>query len=148
MMQRRQFLYLAATPLFAAGNDPWPASALIEPGAFNRELASEPGGVSIFYVGFPVLYRAAHISGAVLAGACSKPAGLADLQTKLAKLPRSRNVILYCGCCPFEQCPNIRPAYTAAGRFKFASLRVLHLATNLHTDWIVKGYPVEKGGTG
>lgn len=99
---------------------------------------------AIFYVGFPVLYRAAHIKGAALAGPCSKPEGLASLRKALDPLPRDREIVFYCGCCPFQKCPNIRPAYKAAADLGFSRIRVLMLETNLHTDWIAKGYPTSR----
>jgi thiosulfate/3-mercaptopyruvate sulfurtransferase len=60
-------------------------------------------------------------------------------------LPRSTNLVIYCGCCPFEKCPNVRPAFTALNGMGFKKLRVLILPTNLATDWVGKGYPVEIG---
>jgi hypothetical protein len=99
---------------------------------------------AIFYVGFPVLYRGARIQGAVLAGPGSKPEGLELLKKALAPLSRDREIVLYCGCCPFEKCPNIRPAYRAAASLGFSHIKVLVLKTNLHTDWIAKGYPTSR----
>lgn len=107
-------------------------------------LASTKSQPAIFYVGFPVLYRAARITGAVLAGPGSKPEGLDSLTKALRLLPRDREIVLYCGCCPFQKCPNIRPAYQAAAKLGFSRIRVLVLETNLHTDWIAKGYPTSR----
>jgi thiosulfate/3-mercaptopyruvate sulfurtransferase len=149
-MRRRDFLKIAGIPCFVASiasgqtNDPWTAEELIEPAQFSKELATKAQDVHLLYVGFPILYKGAHITGATLAGPCSKPEGLASLKRTAADLPRDRDVVLYCGCCPFVRCPNIRPAYTAMHEMGFTHLRVLHLATNLHTDWIRKGYPVQK----
>ncbi len=143
-MRRRDFLTSsAAVSTLAAQHDPLLSAKLIEPDAFAHELASTPASFSIFCVGFPVLYRAAHISGAMLAGPCSKPQGLAALRRALAHLPRNREVVLYCGCCPLDKCPNIRPAFSAANGLGF-HLKVLRLPTSLHADWVVKGYPVQK----
>ncbi|MDQ2840587.1 MAG: rhodanese-like domain-containing protein [Acidobacteriota bacterium] len=147
-MLRRDLLLSAVScyAVFASETqpDPWPPADLIEPDSFAKQLPSKPDKLLVICVGFPVLYRAAHITGAVLAGPCSKPQGLTDLRKFAANLPHDRQIVLYCGCCPFAQCPNIRPAYTALHSMPFANLKVLHLPTNLHTDWILKGYPVEK----
>ena len=124
--------------------DPWPAGDLVEPKQFAARLQADASKVSILYVGFPVLYRAAHLPGAKLAGPCSKPEGLTALRAVAGPLSRERAVLLYCGCCPFDHCPNIRPGYSAIRELGFSRVSVLHIATNLHTDWISQGYPIEK----
>lgn len=152
-MERREFLYKSLAGLSVAARlsgeessqpDPWPTSSLLQPEELANRLRTEAGKPVILYVGFPVLYRAAHLPGATLAGPCFKPAGLQSLQKAAASLSRSGEVILYCGCCPFEHCPNIRPAYTALRDNGFSKVNVLHLAANLHTDWTAKGFPVER----
>jgi hypothetical protein len=60
-------------------------------------------------------------------------------------VPRSANLVIYCGCCPFDHCPNIRPAYKALHEMGFVHVRVLVLPTSFAADWVEKGYPVEKG---
>lgn len=96
---------------------------------------------TVIYAGFPALYRAAHIPGAVMQGPASKPDSLEKLKQFARGLPKDREVVLYCGCCPFTQCPNIRPAYSA---LRFKNLKVLVIEHNFHTDWVSKGYPTEK----
>jgi thiosulfate/3-mercaptopyruvate sulfurtransferase len=138
-MKRKLITPLLAAALLAAqaASDPWPARASIQP----ADLVSMKPRPVIVYVGFPILYRAARIEGAILAGPGSKPEGLELLTNALRPLPRDRQIVLYCGCCPFEKCPNIRPAYRAAASLGFSDIKVLVLKTNLHTDWIAKGYP-------
>ena len=60
-------------------------------------------------------------------------------------LPRKTNLVVYCGCCPFSRCPNIRPAFTALRDMGFTRLRVLILPKDFAADWVAKGYPVQKG---
>jgi thiosulfate/3-mercaptopyruvate sulfurtransferase len=141
-MKRKFVISLLAAAMLAAQGvpDPWPTRATMLP----AELAAMKPQPAIFYVGFPVLYRAAHIPGAVLVGPCSKPEGLELLTKALRPLPRNREIVLYCGCCPLQKCPNIRPAYQAAASLGFSHVRVLVIETNLHTDWIAKGYPVTR----
>lgn len=124
-----------------AASDPWSASDLLTP----KELA-EPrkDNLTIIYVGFPSLYRAAHIPAAMMEGPASKPDGLGRLKQFARDLPKGREVVLYCGCCPFAQCPNIRPAYSALRDLGFKNLKVLAIEHNFHTDWVSKGYPTEK----
>jgi hypothetical protein len=60
-------------------------------------------------------------------------------------LARNRFIVIYCGCCPWSDCPNVRPAYEALHSLGFTKLKVLYIPDNLGTDWVSKGYPVEKG---
>jgi thiosulfate/3-mercaptopyruvate sulfurtransferase len=46
---------------------------------------------------------------------------------------------------PFGYCPNIRPAFVALHGMGFTRLRVLVMPNNFSSDWVDKGYPVEKG---
>ena len=128
--------------------DAIPASDLMQPKELAQELKGPNGAAeSIFYVGFPNLYAGAHVKGAILAGPASKPAGLDELRRAAASVPRSNPVVLYCGCCPFEKCPNVRPAYRLLKSLGFAQVRVVRIDTNLHTDWVVPGYPTERGAS-
>jgi thiosulfate/3-mercaptopyruvate sulfurtransferase len=52
-------------------------------------------------------------------------------------------MVIYCGCCPWEKCPNVQPAMTTLQEMGFTRVRVLHLPDNFKTNWIDKGYPVE-----
>jgi hypothetical protein len=134
-MRRLLFLALLASTSFSAAD-----IDLIQPDQAVKEL---PGAL-VIHVGFPVLYRSTHIPGSLYAGPGSKDEGIADLKKAVAAQPRTREIILYCGCCPFDKCPNIRPAFAALRGMGFTHVRAMMLATNLKTDWIDKGYPIEK----
>jgi hypothetical protein len=69
---------------------------------------------------------------------------VADLKAWAQPLPRSTNLVVYCGCCPMPKCPNIRPAFVALREMGFTHMRVLILPNDFNTDWTEKGYPVEK----
>ena len=126
--------------------DPWPASALIEPQQFARIISNSAGNKPVtIYVGFPPLYNGAHITNSILAGPTSKPEALDQLRQVVKLLPRSKRIAIYCGCCPFDHCPNIRPAYAYLRDMGFKNVTVVHLPTNLHTDWVAKGFPTAKG---
>ena len=60
---------------------------------------------------------------------------------QLKKLPKNKRVVIYCGCCPFEHCPNVRPAIQLLKQMKFTNYRLLDLPKNIKIDWIDKGYP-------
>ena len=144
-MNRRAFLQLASIsmPLLASqdAHDPWKPSELIQPLDLANRLRQPPSSLEVICVAFPVLYRQRHIAGAILAGPGSKPEGVADLKSALKNLKPDDEVILYCGCCPMQQCPNIRPAYSTAKELGFSKVRILDLPNNFHKDWTAKGYP-------
>jgi rhodanese-like protein len=119
---------------------------LIQAEDLARALAdstSEPP--EVLQVGFKVLFRSGHIPGSRFIGPASKPEGLAALRRALAKLPRTRELVLYCGCCPWRDCPNVRPALRTAQRMGFRNVHVLFIARNLQHDWIDKGLPIREG---
>ena len=99
----------------------------------------------LFMLAFLRLSRVAMFLAVSFHGTASKEEGLAELKKWLATLPRSANLVIYCGCCPFDRCPNIRPAYTAVHDLGFTHVRVLVLPTSFAADWVEKGYPIEKG---
>ncbi|HCS20823.1 MAG TPA: hypothetical protein DIW47_09730 [Bacteroidetes bacterium] len=57
-------------------------------------------------------------------------------------MSRDAEIIIYCGCCPFSDCPNIRPAFEVLNELKFTNPKLLNLPKNLKADWIDKGYPM------
>jgi thiosulfate/3-mercaptopyruvate sulfurtransferase len=114
---------------------------LIQPKELASHLSAKP---AIFHVGFNVLYRnSKHIPGAVYAGPGGRPEGLALLKAAVEKLPRDREIVLYCGCCPWDHCPNIRPAVALLQRLGFTHVKALYLPDNFKVDWMDRGYPVE-----
>jgi hypothetical protein len=134
----------ASFALFALAQDPWPDKEIVQPKVLADRITAKEQPL-VFYVGFPTLYRnGAHVSGAILAGPCSKPEGLETLKKAVSEIPRGKELFIYCGCCPFVKCPNIRPAYSALHEMGFTNVKVVMIETNLHTDWIEKGYPAEK----
>ena len=98
----------------------------------------------LVHVGFAPLYRSGHIPGSRYAGPGSKPAGLAALERALRDVPADQPVVLYCGCCPWTDCPNVRPAFSAAKQ-SHRNVRVLYITSNLERDWIDKGLPSTTG---
>ncbi len=127
--------------------DPWSGAQILHPSDFARELGAAKGesAPTIIYVGFRTLFDGGHIPGASFHGTASKENGLADLKKWIATLPRSTNIVIYCGCCPFDHCPNIRPAYTALHEMGFTRVRVLVLPTRFAAEWVAKGSPMQKG---
>ena len=132
---------------YRVSSDPWSASQTIQPTDLLKELNDSKGGAKpiVVCVGFRPLYLGAHVPGSVFHGAAQSPQGLADLKRWAQGVPRNSSLVIYCGCCPLDRCPNIRPAFDALHDLGFANLRVLLLPHDFATDWVEKGYPVEKG---
>jgi thiosulfate/3-mercaptopyruvate sulfurtransferase len=127
--------------------EPWTNAQVLHAADVVRELEGTKDGSAptIIYVGFRTLFEGGHIAGAGFHGTASKEDGLAELKKWLATLPKSTNLVVYCGCCPFDRCPNIRPAYTALHDMGFTRVRVLVLPTSFAADWVEKGYAMQKG---
>jgi thiosulfate/3-mercaptopyruvate sulfurtransferase len=123
---------------------PWSATQTVQPADLIKELADTSSAPTVLYVGFQRLYTAGHIKGAQFHGSGGSAEGLAQLKSWAAALPRSTNLVIYCGCCPLERCPNLRPAFTALHEMGFTKLRALMLPTSFAEDWAAKGLPVEK----
>jgi thiosulfate/3-mercaptopyruvate sulfurtransferase len=126
---------------------PWTEAQVLHAVDLAPEIAGAKDAHSptIIYVGFRTLFEGGHIPQASFHGTASKEEGLAELKKWLATLPRSANLVIYCGCCPFDRCPNIRPAYAALYEMGFTHVRVLVLPTSFAADWVEKGYPMQKG---
>jgi rhodanese-related sulfurtransferase len=146
-MKALVFAMFASVIVVAADNQhAMTPSDLISPSQLNSQLAAvKSGKIVLIYVGFHMLYEMAHIPGSQYAGAASTAEGLATLQKLVAKLPRNQQIVIYCGCCPWNNCPNIRPAFEALKERGFVNLKALDIPERLGDDWTAKGYPVVKG---
>jgi len=116
--------------------------ALIAPPDLVKLLAAGKSQPAVLYVGSNVLYRSKHIPAAQFAGPGSTPQGIALLKQAVAKLPKDREIVIYCGCCPWDHCPNIKPALEALRQMGYTHVKALDLPLNFKTNWIDRGYPV------
>ncbi len=128
-----------------ADSDPWTKAQTVQPADLVKELGDSKTAPTVVFVGFKRLYGAGHIKGAQYHGTAGSEEGLKALTAWAAGLPRTTNLVIYCGCCPLERCPNIRPAFKALQGLGFKNLRVLLLAQDFATDWADKGFPYDKG---
>jgi thiosulfate/3-mercaptopyruvate sulfurtransferase len=135
---------IAATSIHG-DSDPWTKAQTVEPAGLAKELGNSKTAPTVVFVGFKRLYSAGHIKGAQYHGTAGSDEGLKELTAWAAGLPRSTNLVIYCGCCPLERCPNIRPAFKALQGLGFKNLRVLLLPQDFATDWAGKGFPYDKG---
>ncbi|MBM3401222.1 MAG: rhodanese-like domain-containing protein [Bacteroidetes bacterium] len=118
--------------------DNWTPNDLIEPSALAEIIANPKANQpQIFNIGV-----VDDIKGAKNLGGVSQKENLEKFKTTLSKLPKSTFLVVYCGCCPFERCPNIRPALNLLKTMGFTKAKLLNLPTNLKQNWIDKGYPL------
>lgn len=120
--------------------DPWTVSDLESPANLAASIQSTKADPPLIISVGP----AALIKGSIDIGPAEKAENLGKLKALLSKQPKDRSIVIYCGCCPFAHCPNIRPAFTLLKALKFTNGKLLDLAHNIRTDWIDKGYPTAK----
>jgi thiosulfate/3-mercaptopyruvate sulfurtransferase len=125
--------------------DPWTIDHVIT----TRELSEELSNVNsknlvIYHIGFDFLYNKSHIIGSIYAGPASNQDGLAKIRDEVKKIKYDQNIVIYCGCCPWKHCPNIRPAYKTLINLGFKNVNVLFIPDTFEKDWEEKGYAVER----
>jgi hypothetical protein len=147
---------VAAAVVFAAAQGPAkPAGTvddlapgsphLIQPQELVEAMKTGHEQPVVLYVGPKSFWVQAHIPGADYVGPVAKPEGIQFMRTRIAPVPKSKSVVIYCGCCPWDHCPNIRPAFAELKKEGFTKVRVLYLATSFGVDWKEKGLPVASG---
>lgn len=117
----------------------WTANQLIAPSVLAEKIKSGKNIPVIYSVG-----PGAIIPGSIEVGMTNDKANLESFKKSLENQPKDAAVVLYCGCCPFEHCPNVRPAIEVLKQMKFTNYQLLDLPHNIRTDWIAKGYPTIK----
>ena len=118
----------------------WPDKYLMQTNTLVAAL-KKPGTAkpAIYNIGF-----VGNIQGAKKLAAASKEEGLTQLKFELKGKPKTSPVVIYCGCCPFEHCPNVNPAFTMLQKLGYTNVKILNLPTSIKADWIDKGYPMAK----
>ena len=146
------FTAIAAAVVFALAQDPAKQEDPLPPGSNQliqpEELAQALKGARkpvVLYVGPKTFYAQAHIPGAENIGPVGRPEGMEKLRARAASLAKDTPVVIYCGCCPWAHCPNIRPAYAELKKAGFTNVRALYLENSFGTNWKDKGLPVATG---
>jgi thiosulfate/3-mercaptopyruvate sulfurtransferase len=122
------------------------AEPLMQPEDLARVLSATGGDKPlILMVGPHSFYGEAHIPGSEYIGPSKEESGIEALKDRVKDVAHDQFVVLYCGCCPWKMCPNVRPAYQELVSLGFSRVKMLYIAKNFGADWVKKGYPVEKG---
>jgi hypothetical protein len=134
--------HVAATP--APADAPWTRSQTLTPDDLVQWLRDPASTPVVVYVGPRSFYRVGHIPGAVYPGTASDEDGLAALRRWARTQASAARIVIYCGCCPFEVCPNVKPAFEALRDAGLTDIHVLVLPTSFVADWVDKGFPIDR----
>ena len=113
----------------------WTPDQLMDPALLAKKITEKKPLPYIFSIGPMAL-----IPHSIDMGPDSEEENLANLKQAIEKLPKDAEVVIYCGCCPFGRCPNIRPAIELFKEMNFKKVHLLNLSVSIKADWIDKGY--------
>jgi len=119
--------------------DPLKKEQLIQP----QELANQINNPK---VAKPVIFNVGNvdqIKGAIHIGSVSEADGMKKFKFEVSKVFPDKVVVVYCGCCSSDNCPNIRPAIKYLNDMGFKNAKVLNIPVGIKEDWVQKGFPVE-----
>lgn len=137
-------IFLVASACAFSATNPWSQNQVIQPATLARQLQNGGNKPLLLQVGFESLYEQGHIPGAKYCGPARSPEGIQNLKNCVRDVPHTRAIVLYCGCCPWAECPNIRPAFKVMKAMGFSDVKVLYIAHNFGRNWAQKGYPTVK----
>ncbi len=120
--------------------EPWTAKQLMSPAGLAAIIEDPKAKKPVIVCVGP----GAIIKGSKDTGPAKEKENLEKLKKLLDQLPTDTDIVIYCGCCPFDHCPNVRPAFSLLNEMKFNNAHLLNLEHNIKTDWVSRGYPQEK----
>lgn len=85
-----------------------------------------------------------NIKTAMEMGRATSVTGIERIKSTVAMENKNKAIVVYCGCCSYASCPNIKPAYDALIAAGFKNTKVLELPVGIKEDWVAKGYPMEQ----
>ena len=129
---------VSASMSMPGAGTPWKPTELMEAGELNDLIKSNKAPL-VFNIG-----SVEDIKGALHIGPISEAANLEKFKTALASHKKNTEIVIYCGCCPFGKCPNIRPPYKLLKDLGYTNVKVLNLYVNLRNNWTSEGYPLAK----
>ena len=117
----------------------------VQPAEVAKLLSEKGEKPLLLHVGFKKLYQGAHIPNSEYFGPGTDDAVMDKLKARVAKLSKTAPILIYCGCCPWERCPNIKAAWKVLRALGFTNVKAMFVAKDFGEDWADKGYPVAKG---
>ena len=122
-----------------------PTNRLINPEDLIKILQSGKEQPLVLQTGSHNLFLQAHIPGSEYVGAASTDTGLQQLRKRVDSLSRNKFIVLYCGCCFWSYCSNVKLVDDAMHELGFTNVKVLYISDNFGTNWVDKGFPTAKG---
>ena len=117
---------LSVSAVLAFPANSTPATELMNPEELVKILQATKGEKPLMIqVGSHVFFEQAHIPGSEYIGPVSYESGVRQLRNRVQALPRSKLIVVYCGCCPWDHCPNVKPADDALRALGFTNVKVL-----------------------
>lgn len=101
---------------------PWKKEQVMSTAVLAAKIQSEKDLPLILNVG-PM----DNIKTAVRIGAANTEDGIGKLKATVAGMDRKRQAVIYCGCCTYSNCPNIRPAFEALTDMGVKNVMVLNI---------------------
>jgi thiosulfate/3-mercaptopyruvate sulfurtransferase len=143
MLQKRLkiaglLLLLICNKVFSQNPVNWTSDQLMQPSELSTILKNDKNIPVIFSVG-----PSATIPHSKNIGMIKEAENMKKFKDELSALPKDTPIVVYCGCCPYEHCPNVRPAIQLLKDMKFTNYKLLDLPHNIKMDWINKGYPTQ-----
>jgi rhodanese-related sulfurtransferase len=124
---------------YLSKQNPYSQDKLISPAELAKILVNpKTRQPVIFNVGSMPL-----IKGAQSGGMGYSDDSMKEFKEKLLKVDKNEAVIIYCGCCKMENCPNVKLPFQYLESNGFKNAKILNIETGLHEDWIDKGYPMK-----
>ncbi|MBO9701703.1 MAG: rhodanese-like domain-containing protein [Sporocytophaga sp.] len=119
-------------------DNPFTEEYLIEPSELARILNSSTAKQPVIFNMGPMQ----HIKGSVNVGIGNSTSGMNQLQAKVSKLNKNQFIVIYCGCCAMQNCPNVKQPYEYLKNAGFENFKILNIKSSLSEDWVNKGYPM------
>jgi len=122
----------------AAAQNPinWTNDQLLQPSELATALKDNKDISVIFSIGPGAIIPHSRDMGMI-----KEEDNMKKFKQELESLPKDTSIVIYCGCCPYEHCPNVMPAIELLKEMKFTNYKLLDLPHNIKIDWINKGYP-------
>ncbi len=118
----------------------WKKENLMPPAELAEKLQSSSADKPIVFNVGPM----ENIKSARYVGKGTSITTISKMKSELSMESKNKTVVIYCGCCSFSNCPNIKPAFDELVKAGFKNTKVLEIPEGIKPDWVAKGYPMEE----
>src|SRR4051812_17936731 len=97
----------------------WTPNQLIEPSVLSAIIKEKKQIPVIFSIGPGDVIPYSKNFGMI-----NEAENMKKFKNELANIPRDTQLVIYCGCCPYEHCPNVRPGIQLLKDMKFTNYKL------------------------